>query len=344
MGFVGVGLMRQIKTQLCALVCLQLVLVMSLCHFAKASDIFTIGTGGVAYTYHPVGGMIANAISNPQGSLPCARGGSCGVKDLIAVGITSLGSIDNIRAVLSGKRDSGFAQSDVAYWIYTGTGIMDGVKPQNRLRAIAALYEEHIHLVTLKRDDINHVSDLRGKHVSIDKQGSGTSVDAQLILEASGLYDGDYINSDLSGIEAANALKAGEIDAFFVVAGYPTDLIRELANDVDIKLIPIDGPAADALTSEYGFFALNELPSGTYRGVDNVMTLSVGAIWVTSSRQDQELIYQITKALWNDRTRKLLDVGHARGKDITLDTSLMGIGVPLHKGAARFYQEVGLLR
>lgn len=311
---------------------------------AKASDIFTIGTGGAAYTYHPVGGMIANAISSPEGSLSCAEGGSCGVQDLIAVGVSSRGSIDNIRAVLTGKRHSGFAQSDVAYWVYTGTGIMDGVKPQNRLRAIAALYDEHVHLVTLKRRDIQSVADLRGKRVSIDKDGSGTSVDASVILEANGITRRDYIHSDLSGNDAARALKQGVIDAFFVVAGYPTDLIAELAVETEIQLIPIDGAAADMLTAEYGFFALDDIPTGTYRNVAGTTTLSVGAIWVTSSRQDAQLIYEITKSLWNERSRKLLDVGHARGEDITLDTALIGIGVPLHKGAERYYREAGLIR
>lgn len=309
-----------------------------------ASEIFTIGTGGAAYTYHPVGGMIANAISSPVGSLACEDGGSCGVKDLIAVSVTSRGSIDNVRAVLSGKRHSGFAQSDVAYWIYTGTGIMDGVRPQNRLRAIAALYDEHVHLVTLKRRDIQTVSDLRGKRVSIDKDGSGTSVDASFILEANGIYRDDYIHSDLSGKDAAQALKLGMIDAFFVVAGYPTDLISELAREINIQLVPIAGAAADALTSEYGFFALDEVPEGTYKGVARAPTLSVGAIWITSSRQDEQLIYEITKSLWNDRSRKLLDVGHARGQDITLDTALIGIGIPLHRGAERYYRETGFVR
>ncbi len=116
---------------------------------ASAQDLkfFTIGTGGTSFTYYPVGGVIANAISKPPGSRECGEGGSCGVEGLIASAVSSRGSVDNINAIVSGLRDSGFAQSDVAYWAYTGTGTMEGEPPAEDLRTIAALFEEHIHLV-----------------------------------------------------------------------------------------------------------------------------------------------------------------------------------------------------
>ena len=113
---------------------------------------------GTAYTYYPVGGVIANAISKPPGSRECGEGGSCGVDGLIASAVSSRGSVDNVNAIISGLRSSGFAQSDVAYWAYTGTGTMEGSVPATELRTIAALFEEHIHLVALADSGI----DLRG--------------------------------------------------------------------------------------------------------------------------------------------------------------------------------------
>ena len=108
--------------------------------------------------------------------------------------------------------------------------------------------------------------------------------------------------------------------------------------------MPIDGAGADALTEKYGFFASSDIPANTYEGVDAVTTVAVGAQWFTSAKEDEELVYNITKALWNDESRKLLDVGHAKGKTITPETALNGIGVPLHAGAERFYKEAGLLK
>ena len=305
---------------------------------------FTIGTGGTAYTYYPVGGMITNAISKPPGSRECGKGGSCGVDGLIASAVSSRGSVDNVNAIISGLRNSGFAQSDVAYWAYTGTGTMEGKEPAKDLRTIAALFQEHIHLVALKKSNINSVKDLKGKRVSLDEPGSGTYVDAKLILESNGLSTNDVKAEALKGKAATDALRNGKVDAIFVVAGYPTGAIVELASAVDIKLVPIDGAGAKALTSKYGFFSESPIPSGTYEGVDSVNTVAVGAQWFTSAKEDTDLIYKITKALWNKESRKLMDVGHAKGKTITPDTALSGVGVPLHPGAEKFYKEAGLLK
>ena len=305
---------------------------------------FTIGTGGTAYTYYPVGGMIANAISKPPGSRECGKGGSCGVDGLIASAVSSRGSVDNVNAIISGLRNSGFAQSDVAYWAYTGTGTMEGKEPAKDLRTIAALFQEHIHLVALKKSNINSVKDLKGKRVSLDEPGSGTYVDAKLILESNGLSTNDVKAEALKGKAATDALRNGKVDAIFVVAGYPTGAIVELASAVDIKLVPIDGSGAKALTSKYGFFSESPIPSGTYEGVDAVNTVAVGAQWFTSAKEDTDLIYKITKALWNKESRKLMDVGHAKGKTITPDTALSGVGVPLHPGAEKFYKEAGLIK
>ena len=311
----------------------------------QAQDLtfFTIGTGGTSYTYYPVGGVIANAISKPPGSRECGEGGSCGVDGLIASAVSSRGSVDNVNAIISGLRNSGFAQSDVAYWAYTGTGTMEGKEPAADLRTIAALFEEHIHLVALADSGINSVADLAGKRVSLDEPGSGTYVDANLILEANGLGADDVTAEALKGNAASEALRNGKIDAYFVVAGYPTGSLIELASAVDIKLVPIDGAGAEALTSKYGFFSVSEIPAGTYENVGAVSTIAVGAQWFTNAKEDEELIYNITKALWNDESRRLLDVGHAKGKTITLETALNGVGVPLHPGAERYYKEVGLI-
>ena len=312
--------------------------------FSAEVNFFTIGTGGTAYTYYPVGGMIANAISKPPGSRECGKGGSCGVPNLIASAVSSRGSVDNVNAIISGLRNSGFAQSDVAYWAYTGTGTMEGKAPAKDLRTIAALFQEHIHLIALKDSNINSVKDLKGKRVSLDEPGSGTYVDAKLILESNGLSTSDVKAEALKGKAATDALRNGKVDAIFVVAGFPTGAVVELASSVAIKLVPIDGAGAKALTSKYGFFSQSPIPSGTYEGVSEVNTVAVGAQWFTSAKEDNELIYQITKALWNKESRKLMDVGHAKGKTITPETALSGVGVPLHPGAEKFYKEAGLIK
>ena len=311
---------------------------------AQEPQFFRIGTGGTAGTYYPIGGLIANAISAPPGSRPCDDGGACGVPGLIATALSSNGSVANVNAIAGGTLESGFSQSDVATWAQTGTGIWEDREAVESLRSIANLYPETIHLVASAGSGIEGVADLAGKTVSLDEPGSGTLVDARIILEAYGLSEDDVDAQFLKPDQAAERMRDGAMDAFFFVGGFPAGAIAELASQDDIALIPISGEEAQGIRDEYSFFAENTVPAGTYEGVDeDVQTLSVGAQWVTSADQPEELVYEVTKALWNDSTRALLDAGHAKGAEITVETALDGIGIPLHPGAERYYREAGIL-
>jgi TRAP transporter TAXI family solute receptor len=312
----------------------------------RAQDItfFRILTGGTVGTYFPIGGLIANAISNPPGSRPCNDGGSCGVPGLVATSVASNGSVANAAAIGAGTAQSGFVQSDVAFWAYTGTGVYDGRPKIDILRAIANLYPESFQLVVRRGSGIKSVADLRGKRVSLDEPGSGTLVDARLILAAYGLSEKDLKAEYLPAQQVADALKEGAIDAFFNVSGWPQSAVADLAATVGIELVPIDGPQANKLLQQYSFFSADEIPDDAYKGVSGVKTVSVHALWVTSSKQPDDLIYKITAALWNPNSRKLLDSGHAKGRVIRLETATVGLGIPLHAGAEKFYKEKGLLR
>ena len=313
---------------------------------AGAQDItfFRIGTGATAGTYFPIGGLIANAISNPPGSRACVDGGSCGVPGLVATSVASNGSVANANAIAAGTMQSGFVQSDVAYWAYTGTGIYEGRPKADGLRVIASLYPESFQLVARKGSGIKSVKDLKGKRLSLDEPGSGTLVDARLILAAYGLTEKDMKAEYLKTQQAADKLKDGTLDAFFSVSGWPNGAISELAVTTGIDLVPIAGPEADGLVKKFSFFATDAIPDDAYKNTPGVKTVSVNALWVTSIKQSEALIYAITAALWNANTRKLLDSGHAKGKVIRLDDSLQGLGIPLHPGAEKFYKEKGIIK
>ena len=327
------------------LVSIGLILAAALFSVAIPADelrFFRIGTGGVAGTYYPIGGIIANAISNPPGARPCEQGGSCGPAGLVVIAQSANGSVANVHGIRRGSLESAFVQSDIAYWAYTGTGKFNGDKPIRKLRSIANLYPESIHIVVRKNSGIREVTDLIGKRVSLDEPGSGTLIDAELVLREYGISKQDieveYIKPDL----AIKRIRDNKLDAFFIVAGYPARAITDLASDTGVRLLPIDGPPARRLINRYQFFAHDEIPADAYPGVDRVDTVSVGAQWLVASSIESELVYQITKTLWNDSSRKLLDNGHSKGRSIRLDTALDGIAVPLHPGAKRYYDEIGM--
>jgi len=311
---------------------------------AQQMTFFRIGTGGTGGTYYPIGGLIAHCISSPPGSRPCEKGGSCGVPGLVAIAQSANGSVANINAIRSGVLESGFAQSDVAYWAYTGTGIFENKGKVDSLRALANLYPETIHLVARKGAGIKSVKDLKGKRISMDEPGSGTLVDARIILKAYGLSEKDMDVDYIKPGPAIDKIKDNQLDAFFIVAGFPTGAVIELASSVGAELVPINGPQAEGIIKKYGFFAKDVIPAGIYEGIGETESISVGAQWVVSANVDDELVYNIIKAIWNKQSRKLLDRGHAKAKSITIESALEGIGIPLHPGAERYYREAGFLK
>ena len=306
-------------------------------------EIFRIGTGGVSGTYYPIGGLIGTAVSNPPGARTCERGGSCGPPGLVVIAQSANGSVANVKDIHNGSLESGFVQSDVAYWAYTGTGTFRNDEPIRELRVIANLYQESIHIVTRADSGIRRIRDLIGKRVSLDENGSGTLVDALLVLREYGIRISDleveYMKPDL----ATRRVREGKLDAFFIVAGYPARAISDLAEDTELFLLSIDGPQAEHLIERYGFFSRDEIPEAVYPGVARAATLSVGAQWLVADTIPDDLVYGITRSLWHQNSRKLLDNGHTKGREIKLENALNGVAVPLHPGAKRYYLETGMI-
>ena len=298
---------------------------------AQAQVFFRIGTGGTAGTYYPVGGMIANAVSQPG--------------KIVVTAQASNGSVANVNGIAGGALESGFSQADVATWAQTGTGLYEGKPSVPGLRLIANLYPESVHIVARKGAGIKSVADLKGKRVALDEPGSGTLVDARLILAAYGVKESDLKPEYIKPNQAGDKMKDGSLDAFFFVGGAPAGAIAELASSgTGIELIPIDGPQADALRKASPFFAVDDIPADTYKGVPAVRTLAVGAQWVTSDKADANTVYEITKALFSDATQKTLQAGHAKGKWITKENAVKSAGIPFHPGAEKYYKEAGLIK
>ncbi len=298
---------------------------------AQAQQFFRIGTGGTAGTYYPVGGMIANAVSQPG--------------KIVATAQASNGSLANVNAVASGAMEAGFSQSDVATWAYTGTGAFEGKPKVADLRMIANLYPESIHLVVKKGSGIKTVSDLKGKRVALDEPGSGTLINARMVLAAYGVKESDIKPDYIKPNQAGDKLKDGSLDAFFFVGGAPAGAIAELASSgVGIELVPLTGGPAESLRKANPYFAEDTIAAGTYKDVPAVQTLAVGAQLVTSAKVSADTVYEITKAMYSDAAQKALAAGHAKGRFITKQNAVQGVGIPFHPGAEKFYKEAGLLK
>ena len=231
--------------------------------------------------------------------------------------------------------------------MYLGQDKFEG-KPHDKLRIVANLFPEDLHLVLPKGASIQRLSDLEGKRVGIAQAGSGTQVAVLQMLEKWGITRDNIEEAELNNSQSAERLADGQIDAYFYAAGWPVSAMVQLATTKGMELHSFTDEDLAIINETIPAYIPSTIPAGVYEGVDyDVRTPAVSALLVVSSDLSEELVYGITKALWNDNTRTLLDNGHAKGKQITPDTALDGIaalGVPLHPGAERFYKEAGLLQ
>lgn len=315
---------------------------------ANAQDMkfFRIGTGSAGGTYFPIGGIIANAISNPPGSRACDEGGNCGVEGLVAIAQSTNASAHNVTAIQEGQMEAGLSGAATLYFAYHGTEKFDGAAKED-LRIIANLFPEDLHLVLPKGGKLDGLTDLKGKRVGIAQAGSGTQIAVELILKAHGITRDDIEEAELNNSQSAERLADGQLDAYFYAAGTPVSAMIQLDSTKGMELYSFTDEEVKAANTAVPYYVPSTIASGVYEGVQyDVNTVAVNGILVTSAKQDEELIYGITKALWSDTARKLLDNGHAKGKVITPDTALDGISgldVPLHPGAERYYKEAGLM-
>jgi TRAP transporter TAXI family solute receptor len=313
------------------------------CANAAASEptrFIRIGTGGIGGTYFPVGGLIAHAISSPPGDARCDLGGSCGVEGVIAAAVSTQGSVENAQLVSRQKLDLGLCQADIAYDISLATGAFAGKPPLSNLRAIGNLFAEQLHVVVRRDGKINSLKELKGHRVSLGEPGSGTRITTSALFAAIGLPP-QQVDIVLEPVDTAgDGLVANRISAFAIVGGYPIAAIRHAAEQAPITLLPVSGKEVAAFRRQDHFYIATVIPAGTYEDVGETPTLAVAALLIVAAEMDDDLVFNITRALWDPRNAKMLQAG-AGERRFRLSRGLDGVSIPLHPGAARYYGSIG---
>lgn len=288
----------------------------------------SIASGWVVGVYFPLAGAISRIAHE---KLP----------DIKITVESSGASVANAKLIASGDADLAILQNDIAYYAFQGAKPMFD-KPVPNIRGVAALYPEHCQIHARKDAKIASVRDLKGKRVAVGPLGSGTEQNAIQILEAYGLKFEDLAKVErLSAAESADYLKDGRIDAAFYTVGVGASAIVDTALVVDTLIVPIDGPQADALIKKYPFYSKDKVPAGIYKGIDkDVPTVAVLAILAAKAELAEDTVYRITKAMFENL--KTIETAHAKGKEVKLEKALVGMPIPLHPGAEKFYKEKGL--
>lgn len=300
---------------------------------AQERIFFGIATGGTGGTYYPLGGMLAQVLSNNA---------TVGGKKLAATAETGNASVANAKLLGRGEIESAFVAADILDAAYRGVNqFKDGAL--TNLRALGALYPETVQLVVRADSGVTKFTDLKGKSISSGSPGSGQWQLLGDLLEVHGMKREDVKEDFSSFAQSVDKIKDGNLVASLITAGVPTASVVDLANATAIRIVPLVGPEIDELKKRQPYYASVTLEANTYKGQSEpVETLAVMAIWATHAAVPEEIAYAVTKAAY-ENTETLAKV-HVQSKNIRLETALRSVSIPLHPGAERYFREKGLLK
>ena len=285
-----------------------------------------MGTGGTSGTYYAFGGVLAQYMTD--------------YTDYRVTAVSTAASKANIQSIGDGDYQIGFTQSDVMNYAWDGSRSFETDGPCRDFRVLGALYAETVQLITMK-EDIKSVSDLKGKSVSIGAPGSGVYFNAMDVLEGAGLTVDDIKPQYQSFDDSKEALKDGQIDAAFIVAGAPTSAITELATTNGVFLIPIEGELRDNIMRSCPYYAPLEIPANTYPKQNApIETITIKATLIVDADIDEDTVYALTAAIF-DHVEEIAKE-NAKGEELSIENATSGITIPFHAGAARYYKEHGV--
>lgn len=300
---------------------------------AFATQYVTIGTGGVTGVYYPTGGAICRLVNKTRKE----HGIRCSVE-------STGGSIYNLNTIRAGELDMGVAQSDWQFHAYHGTSKFKAQGPNKDLRAVFSIHPEPFTVVARADSGIKNFMDIKGKRVNIGNPGSGQRGTIEVLMDAVGIKMSDLkLASELKAAEQSKALCDNKIDAMVYTVGHPNGSIKEATTSCDAILVTVDGPAVAKLVNDNDYYRYATIPGGMYRGSDeDTQTFGVGATFVSSAKVSEEVIYQVVKAVFEnfDDFKKLHPAfANLKPEEMIKD----GLSAPLHKGAIKYYKEVGLM-
>ena len=282
-------------------------------------------TGGESGTYYAFGNVIANHAVNNAGV------------DIVA--LAGNGSQSNVFELEDGNAELAFCQSDVMAYAYAGTNLFAETGAVTCFSVLGALYTEQVQIVTVD-PSIKTVADLKGKNVSIGAAGSGVYFNAIDILGAYGLTEDDIKPTYQSFGDSADALKNGQIDAAFIVAGAPTTAVTDLATTKDVNLVSLDAEHVAALLASSPYYTECTIPAATY-GLDaDVTTVGVGAVVLVRDDVSEDAVYALCADIF-DNAASLTDT-HAKYGEVTLEYAASMTSVPYHAGAVKYFAEKGI--
>ena len=302
---------------------------------------FRIGTGATLDGQYGLAVAISAGISSPPGSPACKQIPMCRAGFNCRCSKSGK-SFDNILALRKGEIESALVHSNMAYWAYEGLEQYAFSGQMENLRVIANLTAVAIHIIVSAKGDIEEIRQLRGRKLAIGPVGSGTELNANIILQSFGLADAGIATLNMPTGEAMDALEKGTIDAMVMIGPAPMVALTDFAKRHPIRLLPLDGASLQNVTQRFPFAEIGTLPAGLYGNNNPTQTLRMRIAWVVRNDSDIVLIESITRALWQGRTADFYSNRHPQWYFPTAREGSQFQGVLFHEGALRYYRSMKL--
>jgi len=299
---------------------------------APEKQFVTIVTGSTGGTYYPVGTILATLWSEKLGDL-----------GVVASAQSSGGSVENLNMLKAEEAQLGIAVASLGYFAMIGQENFASNQFED-VRMVTGLWPELSQIVVTEASGINSIADIKGHSINVGGAGSGTEYSTLKILNVlGGLSKGDYRAEHLGYSEASSAMQNGQLDGMNAEAGIPTSSVSEIfASKTDVKMLEFsdeDYKKLKEAAPQYGQFTV---PAGLYPGLDkDVKVVGIKSALFTNASADEELIYNLTKTMYEYYEE--IKGSHMALETVTLENAVQGLPpVPLHPGAAKYYQEKGI--
>ncbi len=296
---------------------------------ASAEQFINVLTGGTSGVYYPLGVSLSKIYESA-------------VTDARPAVQSTKASVENLNLLQAGRGEAALALGDSVSAAWRGDTEQGFKAPLDKLRGISGMYSNYIQIVASKDSGITTLADLKGKRVSVGAPKSGTELNARAVFGAAGItYDDLGKVEYLPFGESVELIKNRQLDATLQSAGLGVASIRDLASSVAITVVEVPADVVGAIDD--AAYQASVIPAGTYEGQDaDVATVAIKNFLVTHSDVPEEVVYQMTKGMFENLDQMV--AAHAAAKGISLEAATVGMPIPLHPGAEKYYREVGALK
>lgn len=252
------------------------------------------------------------------------------------------GGVENLSLVADGEAQVSVAISSNCWECLNGAGAFEGAAYDD-LKVIAGLYFNPNHVVVTEKSGITGLTDVKGKRFAVGAAGSSVGGECRSHFTAAGLNYPDDISCEyISFGDAADLLQNGTIDGAWIMAGAPASAVTQ-ACAAGCRLVEINGDIISSLQAGFPWYAPYTIPAGTYPGQDrDVQTSAVKMVMFCRGDLGEDTVYDLTRCLWENMDR----LGRTQPplEGLTAQAAVQDIaGLPLHPGAERYYEEIGVL-